>query len=410
MSVMFTAAASAWRFRNDNGTETTATWMAAQNTTPSNVEVDTVFRLRFRAGDTAGASGTLTPRIRFSQNGGAYTEASTSTAVKLVTSSNVTNGTATTAQLTGGSAGAFVAGAVRDDNAHAVVNIGASGNTESEWVLQFDSSLVANGDTFNFQLYNSTTALSQVTASVTALKSDVTAPSIPTNVIATSTGATSISVSWDASTDDTAAQNTLIYEVQRSLNGTTGWTTVHTTAAGVTSWSNTGLSDSTTYYYQVRVRDTSSNWSNWSSTASASTADATPPTVPANLAVSVVNSTALGVSWDASTDSITAQSAIVYEVRRSLDNASWTPVHTSSPGSVTWSDTNLTPSTLYYYSVRAVDEASNWSNWSTSASATTSAPPPNATVTYKVNVGGVATPLSRRIQGGTMLTSRSKGV
>ena len=213
---MFTAAASAWRFRNDDGGETLlgATWKAAQNTQPSAILANENFRLRFRAGDTGGASGTLTPRLRYSQNGGSYAEATTTTPVKLVSSAQVANGTATTTQLTGGGLGLFVAGQVRHDNSHAAVSIGASGNTEAEWVLQFDAAQVSNNDTFTFQIYNNTTALSQVTATVAVNKPvPTTAPTITRDFVnATSIRLTASTVSgattYEWQRDSVTIQNT----------------------------------------------------------------------------------------------------------------------------------------------------------------------------------------------------------
>lgn len=166
MTAMFTLASSAWRFRNDDGSETTATWMAAQNVQPANIAAGTLFRLRFRAGDTGGASGTITPRIYYSQNGGAYAAVGTTTPVKFADSPNIAGNPATTSQLTGGGGGTFVAGAVREDNSAAAVNLGASGNEESEWVLVFDVAQVTNGDTFTFRIADGTTVLTAVTATV----------------------------------------------------------------------------------------------------------------------------------------------------------------------------------------------------------------------------------------------------
>ena len=42
------------------------------------------------------------------------------------------------------------------------------------------------------------------------------------------------------------------YLVQRSANGTSGWAQVGTTGQDVTSFSDTGLAASTTYFYRVR--------------------------------------------------------------------------------------------------------------------------------------------------------------
>lgn len=43
------------------------------------------------------------------------------------------------------------------------------------------------------------------------------------------------------------------FHIQRSPDGTTGWSAVQTTAANAEGWTNTGLSVNTTYYYRIRT-------------------------------------------------------------------------------------------------------------------------------------------------------------
>lgn len=97
-------------------------------------------------------------------------------------------------------------------------------------------------------------------------------PSTPTGLSATTVDHDTIDLSWTASTDDTSAQSALVYEVSRSLDGSTGWSVVHTTAAGVVTYSDSGLTPSTPYYYRVRAQDEALNWSGYSTVDSDTTA------------------------------------------------------------------------------------------------------------------------------------------
>lgn len=90
--------------------------------------------------------------------------------------------------------------------------------------------------------------------------SDVTPPSVPTGLVATAAGSTAVNLTWTASTDNIGVDHYIIYR---------GGTQVGI-AAG-TSYSDTGLSPSTSYTYTVRAVDTSSNQSTLSQTASATT-------------------------------------------------------------------------------------------------------------------------------------------
>jgi hypothetical protein len=68
----------------------------------------------------------------------------------------------------------------------------------------------------------------------------------PSGLAATASGPTSIGLSWvDESADETG------FSIERSLNGSTGWTEVADLAAGTEAWTDTGLSPGTAYYYRV---------------------------------------------------------------------------------------------------------------------------------------------------------------
>jgi fibronectin type 3 domain-containing protein len=76
--------------------------------------------------------------------------------------------------------------------------------------------------------------------------SATTALAAPGNVSALALTSSAITVQW---TDTNAGETG--YEVDRSPNGSSGWTTLTTTAPNTTSYTDSGLSLSTTYYYRV---------------------------------------------------------------------------------------------------------------------------------------------------------------
>ena len=97
------------------------------------------------------------------------------------------------------------------------------------------------------------------------------APQPPTGVTATGVDASSISVSWNASGGATS------YKVQRSPDGSTGWTQVGNPTT--TSFTDTGLAGATTYFYRV-IASNSVGDSAPSSVVSARTAVDIPYTQP----------------------------------------------------------------------------------------------------------------------------------
>ncbi|WP_029251914.1 glycoside hydrolase family 6 protein [Paraoerskovia marina] len=198
---------------------------------------------------------------------------------------------------------------------------------------------------------------------------DTEAPTAPTGLTAGATTATSVALSWDASSDDTAVTG---YEVL--VDGTVAAT------SSSTSTTLTGLSADTSYEVAVRARDAAGNRSSASTAVTVTTdeaasgTDTTAPTVPGGLGASDVTASAATLSWSASSDDTGVAG---YEVLR--DGAVVATVTTTS-----YTDTGLSADTAYSYAVRASDAAGNTSAASAAVSVTTDAAPPAGacTVSY----------------------------
>jgi chitodextrinase len=185
---------------------------------------------------------------------------------------------------------------------------------------------------------------------------DVTSPTIPANLTATAVLSSQINLSWDASTDDVAVSG---YKIYRDGGGTPIATITGTT------YSDTGLSSSTLYTYTVSARDAANNESAESSQASDTTftPDVTAPTTPASLTATVVSAFQIDLSWIASTDNVGVTGYKIYRDGSLIDTITVT----------TYQDTGLSTSTLYTYTVSAIDAALNESAQSLSDSGTTPA-------------------------------------
>ena len=102
---------------------------------------------------------------------------------------------------------------------------------------------------------------------------DTTPPSAPTNLTATATSSSQINLSWTASTDNVGVTG---YFVQRcSGSGCTTFAQVASVAGTTTTYSDTGLTGSTSYSYRVQATDAAGNLSAFSNTASATTSAST---------------------------------------------------------------------------------------------------------------------------------------
>src|SRR5207245_2686833 len=112
---------------------------------------------------------------------------------------------------------------------------------------------------------NVSTASATATASTPA---DTTPPSAPAKLTVTAASATQISLTWAASTDDVGVTG---YQVERCPGAECATFTPVATPPG-TTYSDTGLSPSTSYTYQVRAVDAAGNVSGASPVARATTA------------------------------------------------------------------------------------------------------------------------------------------
>ncbi|MEU6785538.1 glycosyl hydrolase family 18 protein [Nonomuraea angiospora] len=184
---------------------------------------------------------------------------------------------------------------------------------------------------------------------------DTTAPSVPGNLRSTGVTGNSVSLAWDASTDNVAVTG---YEIYRGG-------TLITTVTGTTH-TDTGLAANTAYSYTVRARDAAGNRSANSNTATATTTggggtDTSPPTVPGNLRSTGVSGSTVSLAWNASTDNVAVTGYEIYRGGTLITTVTGT----------THTDTGLAANTAYSYTVRARDAAGNRSANSNTATATT---------------------------------------
>jgi len=205
---------------------------------------------------------------------------------------------------------------------------------------------LSSGTTYYFKVsaYNSAGESSQ-----SLYVSGTTLIGAPTNISATAS-TTSITVSWSAVSGATG------YRVYSSTSAYGTYTQVGTTSS--TSYTATGLSRLTTYYYKVSAYN-STGESPQSSPAYATTAlDA-----PANISATAVSSTSITVSW-----SEVSEATYYYVYYSTSASGPYTQIRTVS--STSYTVTGLSQNTTYYFKVSAYSSAGE-SSQSSYASATT---------------------------------------
>ena len=153
---------------------------------------------------------------------------------------------------------------------------------------------------------------------------------------------------------------------------------VGTTTSTATSYSSTGLSPSTTYYYKVAAVDSAGNIGPLSTEKSATTStppDTTPPAQVTGLTVSPASTSQINLAWSSNAASDGVGNYNIYRgtsANFAVNLGTTIPVGTTTSTATSYSSTGLSPSTTYYYKVAAVDNAGNIGPLSTEKSATTS--------------------------------------
>jgi len=181
---------------------------------------------------------------------------------------------------------------------------------------------------------------------VTGVARDIQAPSVPTNLVITGTATTSISLSWGASTDS-GGSGRAGYRIYRD-----GSATPLATVTGRT-YTNTGLTNGTSYTYRVTAYDNAGNESAAAGPVTGVARDIQAPSVPTNLVITGTTTTSISLSWGASTDSGGSGRA-GYRIYR---DGSATPLATVTGR--TYTNTGLISGSSYTYQVTAYDNAGN---------------------------------------------------
>jgi predicted esterase/chitodextrinase len=171
---------------------------------------------------------------------------------------------------------------------------------------------------------------------------------VPASPSATAISANSVQLFW---TDNTP--NETGFEIYRATNASGPYNFFKLVNAGTISYTDTGLSPATTYYYKLRAVN-NTDVSNYTGNVNVVTpGDTQPPTAPQNLASGLKTLTSINLSWTASTDNTGIQQ---YQITYSGTTSG--TINTSSTAT-TYNVTGLIGNTNYAFTVKAIDLANN---------------------------------------------------
>ncbi len=167
----------------------------------------------------------------------------------------------------------------------------------------------------------------------------------PTNITASPVAYDQIDLSWvDNEITETG------YTIERSLSVNGPFSTIASLPANSSSYNDTGLSQLTTYYYQISVTDGSSSAvGDIVSATTPSDGTPTPPAAPSNLVVISTGQNSISLSWS---DNSNNEDGFVLE--RSIGDASnFSLLANLSANTTSYADGGLSSNTTYFYRIKA---------------------------------------------------------
>ena len=166
--------------------------------------------------------------------------------------------------------------------------------------------------------------------------SDTQKPTSPTNLTASNIGTTTLTLNWNASTDNVGVTGYLVYKDN-------GNTLLAELGKDVLTYNVTGLSPNTNYNFQVKAKDATGNISDPAST-NATTSPVPTPTVP-ELKYGYSSGENLILQWPNFID----EGPIVYELYRSISGGTPMLIKKSTD---TFYDDTLSIGVTYSYQIR----------------------------------------------------------
>jgi chitodextrinase len=204
---------------------------------------------------------------------------------------------------------------------------------------------------------------------------DKTPPTTPTNLRVTSLSHKSVTLAWDASTDNSGS---VTYSVNKDGQG-------FTVPQGQTTYTIDWLSAGRTYTFYVVARDNSLNQSPPSNTVTVTTPpDTTPPSAP-TLSGSVRGPSQVSLTWTRSTDDLSE-----FVGYRIFANGVQVTQHVNWYAETHVVLRHLTPSTTYTFTVQARDMGGNTASSNAvtlTTEATSDVTPPSAPTNVRITGG-----------------------
>ena len=232
-------------------------------------------------------------------------------------------------------------------------------------LYRYNHTELNNGEHYYYRIRARDTRnqISNFSKILAAVPHDSVAPEAPGGFSADAISDREILLSW-AANQEPDLEGYLVY-----LNDTNNTNNIpaeefhliHTIFGKKTSYTVSGLTEQVSYHFKIKAFDEVPNNSTFSNFASATTPDELHPIAPINLTVSNATYTNLTITWNASLE----PDVVGYILFKSLSLSDpFIPVNSELINETYYIDNGLNESTIYYYKVKAVDDADLKSHFS----------------------------------------------
>jgi hypothetical protein len=223
------------------------------------------------------------------------------------------------------------------------------GSTTANATSYTDATLQA-GSTYYYRVraYNDI-GYSDYTPVLTASTTAGQVPAAPSNLESTSVGYTSASLSWSD-----LSYNEAGFQIERSGPDDFNIKNSFTVGTNISNFTDASLQMSSSYQYRVRSYNTN-GVSAFSNTVEIKTKYITPPTAPSKLKSTDITDKSITVTWDDNSDN---ESGFII-TRTLATDPSTTAIIKVGANDTSFTDIELSPSTTYVYTVKAVNNAGN---------------------------------------------------
>lgn len=248
----------------------------------------------------------------------------------------------------------------------------AGGGNDSEW--QDSRTYVDEGITPDTEYTYTVTARSKTSQDETAASDPASAftlpatPNVPTNLAVDSTSNSILDLTWTDTNSSPQETGTL---VERSPNGSSGWTEVADEGNNDVAFENTGLDSNTQYFYRIRtyiIGNEATAYSNYTSVVD----NQTRPDNPTNLAATTIDYQQIDLDWDGEGSYKIERSTVGDFSGEEIEIISESDILSTSA----YSDTDLDDDTFYYYKVISFNDGGDSADYTSIASDITDLEPP----------------------------------